>query len=278
MPLPSRRPTPPRRPTRHPTVRQPTNSFTAKGVGSLKPLAGPKPPGPAAPPLAPGAPSGRWAGLSPGTSGQQVLPVDPAYDAQVAGINKGTQNTVSGLEGDRDRTLLDYGYNVQYDADGNPLTNTLTFDPTNVFSRAAQLRKRWMEARSGTSNGMAAQGQLNSGAYGRAQRQNNYGESQQTDAEMKGLLAFLARNGSQIAGAKIAGETALGEAEGDRITRAPSLPNYTPSGPPMAPGGAGIANYNARDYTTKVGTDSKGNRGEWHYFKDGRKPVFVRYK
>ena len=225
-------------------------------------------------------PSNPRPATGPGTGARSVpppLPPDPAYDQQVGAIDKGTKNTVAGLTGDRDRALLDYGYNVQYDADGNPLTNTLTFDPTNVFSRAAQLRKRWMEARSGTQNGMAAQGQMLSGAYGRAQRQNNYGESAQTDAEMKGLLSFLARNGSQVAAAKIAGETAKGEAMGARVARVPENPLYDPtrSSAPggMAPGGAGPANYNARPYRTQV----VPGKGEWHVYADGRR-VFVRYK
>ena len=277
MPLPSRRPTPPRRPVRHPAPRSSPGSFTQTGsAGFGGPATNGVKPTPTVKPT-PGGPSGSWAGLTPGTNGQAVLPVDPIYEAQagVGGtIDRTTSNTVAGLTGERDRTLLDYGYNVQYDAEGNPLTDTLTFDPSNVFSRAAQLRKRWMEARSGTRNGMAAQGQMNSGAYGRAQRQNNYGESAQTDAEMKGLLSFLARNGSQIAGAKIAGEEAKGVAEGERITRAPSLPGYVPSGPPMAPGGAGIANYNDRGYKTKI---VRGKNGELHIYPDGRR-VFVRYK
>lgn len=287
MPLPSRRPTPPRRPVqRHPTVRQPSiydNPFTAKGTGSTKRLPGPKPPAQNAGPRGIISPT---VGGALGVGKLPELPPDPAYDQQVGAIDKGTKNTVAGLTGERDRTLLDYGYNVQYDADGNPLTNTLTFDPTNVFSRAAQLRKRWMEARSGTQNGMAAQGQLNSGAYGRAQRQNNYGESAQTDAEMKGLLNFLARNGSQVAAAKIAGETAKGEAMGARVARIPENPLYDPTRPAgspggpgsptlngSAPGGAGPRNYNARPYRTQV----VPGKGEWHVYADGRR-VFVRYK
>ena len=269
MPLPSRRPTPPRRPSRHTptTVRSSPGSFTQTGSAGFG--------GPATQGIKPAAPS--WQGLTPGTPTGTPLPPDPTYDQQVGQIGQSTTNTVSALTGERDRTLLDYGYNVQYDANGNPMTDTLAFDPTNVFSRAAQLRKRWMEARSGTQNGMAAAGQMNSGAYGRAQRQNNYGESQQTDAEMRGLLAFLARNGSQIAGAKIAGEGALGQAESERLGRAATNPLYDPTRPAMAPGGAGAADYNSRGYTTKVGTDSKGNRGEWHY-RPGKKPVFVRYQ
>ena len=281
MPLPSRRPTPPRRPMRHPA--QSMTSTSAVGFGrraqtqGITPVPGPPKPKPI---IAPGIGGALGVGKLP------ELPPDPAYDQQVGAIDRGTKNTVAGLTGERDRTLLDYGYNVQYDAEGNPLTNTLTFDPTNVFSRAAQLRKRWMEARSGTQNGMAAQGQMLSGAYGRAQRQNNYGESAQTDAEMKGLLSFLARNGSQVAAAKIAGETAKGEAMGARVGRIPENPLYDPTRPAgspggpgsptlngSAPGGAGPRNYNARPYRTQV----VPGKGEWHVYADGRR-VFVRYK
>lgn len=235
MPLPSRRPLPPRRPTRHPDTRSTWTQTGSAGVGSAPQITGITPSRPATPKpiIAPGVGGALGVGTSP------ALPPDPAWDAQTGAIKKDTQNTVSALKGERDRTLLDYGYNVQYDAEGNPLTNTLAFDPTNVFSRAAQLRKRWMESRSGTQNGMAAAGQMNSGAYGRAQRQNNYGESQQTDAEMKGLLAFLARNGSQIAGAKIAGEGALGQADAARLDRVPTNPLYSPTAG-VGPGGPGV--------------------------------------
>ena len=273
MPLPSRRPTPPRRPVRHPTVRQPSiydNPFTAKGTGSLKPLAGPKPPAPGVNRSSLTAP-GIGGALGVGTT--PAMPVDSVYDKQVEAINRGTENTVTGLKGDRDRTLLDYGYNVQYDAEGNPLGNTLAFDPTNVFSRAAQLRKRWMESRTGTQNGMAAQGQMNSGAYGRAQRQVNYGESAATDAEIKGLQAFLARNGSQIAGARIAGQTALGEADAGRLDRAATSPLYSPNAAGGQPAASSRPDYNARPYQTQV----VPGKGEWHVYKDGRR-VFVRYK
>ena len=113
----------------------------------------------------------------------------------------------------------------------------------------------------------------------------NYGESQQTDAEMKGLLAFLARNGSQIAGAKIVGETAKGTAMGERITRNQTNPLYDPTAGsgPNGPGvGAGVKkpgaiDYNARPYRTKANvTDSKGRKGELRVYPNGRK-VFVPY-
>lgn len=274
MPLPSRRPLPPRRPTRHTqtSTRSSSGSFTQTGAAGFggPGVTGIKASTPAKP-------------LSPGTPAGTLLLPDLGYDKQIGAIDQNTQNTVSGLTGERDRGLLDYGYNVQYDAEGNPINSTLSFDPTNVFSRAAQLRKRWMESRSGTRNGMAAAGQMNSGAYGRAQRQNNYGESQQTDAEMKGLIEFLARNGTQISGAKIAGETAKGEAMGARVDRIPTNPLYNPTpGGPSGPGiGAGTTqpgsiNYNARPYQTKVTTDSKGRKGELRIYPNGRK-VFVPY-
>ena len=271
MPLPSRSPTPPRRPTRHPvrvtSTRSSSGGFTQTSSAGF---GGPATNG-VKPPTTPAPAGGRWNGLSAGTSGPQVLPVDPTYESAAGPggtIDRTTALTVAGLSGERDRTLLDYGYNVQYDEAGNPITSSLTFDPTNVFSRAAQLRKRWVEARSGTQNGMASAGQLNSGAYGRAQRQNNYGESQQTDAEIKGLTAFLARNGSQIAQAKIAGETAKGAALGESIARAPSNPLYDPA----RPAAAGSTDYNARPYKTQV----VPGKGEYHIYPNGRK-VFVRY-
>lgn len=230
------------------------------------------------PSITPTAASPRAAASTPTSPiGPPPLPPDPGYDQQVGAIDQRTTQTVTGLRGERDRTLLDYGYNVQYDANGEPITNTLTFDPTNVFSRAAQLRKRWMEARTGTQNGMAAAGQLNSGAYGRAQRQVNYGESQQTDAEIKGLTEFLARNSGTIAAARTQAEMDKGTAMGERIGRIPTNPLYDPTrsvGPAgTAPGGAGPADYNARPYRTQV----VPGKGEWHVYPNGKR-VFVRYK
>ena len=66
---------------------------------------------------------------------------DPAYDQTVSAIDRGTTQTVSGLTGERDRGLLDYGYNVQYDANGEPITNTRLSFATSAIGMPNHGRK-----------------------------------------------------------------------------------------------------------------------------------------
>lgn len=260
-------------------------SVSANIPGQSKPQGFAKPPAPASPSL-----------ISPnvGASIQppKLAPVDPAFDQQKASIETNKTNTIAGLQGERTRYMQDSGYNARYDANGNLIAGSLQFDPTNVFSRAALLLKKYRESRVGNTNTLASMGQLNSGAYGRQQTAINFGESQAQDAQQKGIMDFLARNQGQIAKAGTDAEFAIGQAEGERLQRAPDNPLYdptTPGGPIAAsdPKTTPQMRYDAfgRLITARSGVEarivpgknSKGESGYWHYYPDGR-TVFVKKK
>ncbi len=78
---------------------------------------------------------------SPGAP--QGLPIDPIYDSTKAGI--GYERTMMGQE---------YGY----DAMG-------AFDPSNPYSKATLLERSFYQGQNATTNSMASQGQLYSGAH-----------------------------------------------------------------------------------------------------------------
>lgn len=216
--------------------------------------------------------------------GPKVLPPDPGYEQQRGSIDNTETNTVAGLRGDRTRTLQDYGYTAQFDANDRLVQGSLAFDPTNVFSRAALLLKKYREAKAGNTNSLASQGQLNSGAYGRQQRLINFNESQGQDALSKGIMDFLARNEGNIAGAHSTAEFNRGAAEAGRLDRAPDNPLYdsTSPGNPTAPKPGGQYDSLGRLITAagngrpSIVWDAKKG-GNWHIYADGRK-VFVKKK
>lgn len=248
------------------------------GLGPVSAVgAGPKPgpqgfqqPKPAGSPLiAPNAP--------------KMLPPDPGYEKQVGSINANETSTIAGLRGQRTRTLQDYGYTAQFDGNDKLVAGSLQFDPTNVFSRAALLLKTYRQNRAGNTNGLAAQGQLNSGAYGRQQRLINFNESAAQDAQQRGLIDFLARNQGDITKAGTDAEFNRGEAESARIDRAPDNPLYdstSPGGTAPKPGGQydalGRLITAAGNGRPSIVYDAKKG-GSWHIYPDGRK-VFVKKK
>lgn len=176
----------------------------------------------------PAAAAGTGAAGAAGTG--SGLPLDPIYDQQAGGLQKRRDDTLSGLAGTRTRALLDYGYSAQYDANGN--ATGLTFDPNNPDSRAAQLKRRYNEAKAGTTNSMANRGQLYSGALLNAQ-DTNAGNYQRADnANQNALLAFLARNQGAKAGAGTDYELGMGQAAADRLGRVPPPPAPEPDAHP----------------------------------------------
>jgi hypothetical protein len=96
----------------------------------------------------------------------------------------------------------DYGYTGQ-DTNGDGIPDTgFNVDPNNPFSRAALLQKRYMEAKQGTTNSMAAQGQLYSGALQTAQDENAFQNNAAVDENQKAFNRYL---DSLVAGRRDAG-------------------------------------------------------------------------
>lgn len=187
-------------------------------------------------------------------------PVDPAYDQTVAALGSRRDSTVSGLQGQQTAGLLDYGFTAQSNpTTGVPDLATLSFDPSNPFSRAALLKRRYDQAKMGTTNSYAARGQLYSGAAREAQ--NNLGFQQQgaNDALLKALGNFLLGNQGQQQQAATDYELGVAQAGADRIARAPSNPAYSPVVPDTTSPAASTASLNVP--ATNPGAASKGGSG-----------------
>jgi hypothetical protein len=164
----------------------------------------------------PSAPVAAPPAVAPPPFNPNVLPPDAAYDQQLATLGRSRDTTLAGLATQRQGNLLSYGYTQ--DQSGG-----LAFDPTNPYSQAAILKRNYEQSRRGTGVGLAAQGQLYSGAYQTAQDYGNQQELQASDALQKRLLAFLAQNTAGAAQAGSAYEQGVGQAGSERLSRAIEL-------------------------------------------------------
>jgi hypothetical protein len=162
------------------------------------------------------------------------LPLDPTYDAQVGGLTRTRDTTVGGLKAQRAGTLLDYGYTES----GDPANPTIAFDPSNPNSVAAQMKKRYDQAKTGNTNGMASRGLLYSSALDNAQGATDSGYSTSSDQLQKKLIAFLGQNTRNQGQAQTDYETGAGSAMGDRVSRAVAGSAGNDSAPTSAPASA----------------------------------------
>lgn len=85
-----------------------------------------------------------------------ALPVDPIYTGAIGAIDLNYGNTLAGTTFDRTQIGQSYGF----DQAGN-------LDPSNPYSVAANLQRRYQQGQQGTTNSMASGGQLYSGALQR---------------------------------------------------------------------------------------------------------------
>ena len=233
----TRRPTPPRRPSTTPTVRnyrsntprvtsrtqQPTTR-PGQRLPSLSQVFAPswgrgvQAPRPAAPAVG-GVPASTVA--TPQYS-LASLPPDASYDQQIALLQRQRDEGIAGIIGERSRTLSDYGF--QEGPNG-----AITFDPNNPFSKSAVMKQTYDTNRRSTGQSLASGGQLYSGAFQNAQDLINRNQLQSEDALTKNLQAFLTRNTQQRATAGTNYELAAGQADADRIARFQSNPLYDPA-------------------------------------------------
>lgn len=250
----TRRPTPPRRSTRRPSVTNTRRDLSPRvtsrvqqqttGRGRIvQPLPGrwgmPVPgrypssttstgaaaaPAPAVP-AAPAAPQYNVSNLPP----------DASYDAQIAALQRQRDDQIAALVQQRSSGLLDYGFTE------GP-SGALAFDPNNPYSKAALLKKTYDTNRRSTGNSMAAGGQLYSGAYQNAQDLISRNQLQSEDSLQRALIGFLAQNTQRRTAAGTNFETAAMQAYGDRVGRFQSNPLYDPaSGALSASAGTGGA-------------------------------------
>lgn len=173
-------------------------------------------------PQAPSVPTVKVPGLTqpaPGAQATTPLMPDPTYDASVAQLTQQKDLTLAQLAAQKQQAYLNYGY--------TPGANgALQFDPSNVFSQAAILHRNAQQAHQGNTTGMAAQGQLYSGALQNAQTETDFKALQGEDRLQKGLGAFIANNTAQQAGALVNWQGGLGQAKAQSVADAASNPLY----------------------------------------------------
>jgi hypothetical protein len=220
-----------------------------------------------------GAPTAGPAESGGAGSSSSGLPVDPVYDQQIGGLQRRRDDALAAYAAQRTTGLSDYGYQASYDAQGN--ATGLAYDPNNVYSQASLARKSYQNAKRGTGNSMAAQGQLYSGALTNAQNTNDTTFSVGEDARQKSLLRFLAgiKTGETNAGTDY--ELGAGTAAGDRLSRASSSPLYDPSTgadttTPAAPAAPSATQKIQSNLGSWVVTTFTKNGIKYHKLADGR--------
>jgi hypothetical protein len=196
-----------------------------------------------------GAPQGRPAPAQP-----YQLPIDPTYDATVAGLNR-----------NYDISQGDLGYQE------TALRQQAGFDDlSNPYSQARLLEQSYHQNQNRTTNSMASQGQLYSGAlqtgldYGTGQYNQNLDKARRSYQDQLHALSVQ----RQQAGADKA--TGLGMAGADRLTRAQQTPAEDPA-PQSAPTSQRqqLMGFGAKRVTGLGG-------GRWRVLIGG-KTVVVRY-
>lgn len=115
-------------------------------------------------------------------------PYDPAYEASVNTANR----NVSLGNNEATWQTQNTGYNLGYNPDG-------TSNAANPYSEAQKLQDQYHRSQAGTTNSMAAQGQLYSGSNLNAQATNDRNFSQ-SDAALKqqALQAYHGINATQL--------------------------------------------------------------------------------
>jgi hypothetical protein len=135
------------------------------------------------------------------------------YEAMVGSANRNLATTVAGLDYQKGQLGQIYGLGVN--AQGSVFD-----DPSNPFSRAAALAQSYKRAQTGTTNSMAASGQLYAGSLQNAQNENANQNARGRDAMIR---QFLADN-QQIDQARLQAANAYQDevtrAQAERIQRA----------------------------------------------------------
>lgn len=137
--------------------------------------------GPQSPAALPGFPGGPPAPAAQAPA--PVVPLPPDPNLELAKLQAGMNIGLSGAEGAWQTGQLQRSSG--FDASGNLVTGGADYNP---FSQAMLLQDAYKHSKAGTNTGYAAQGQLYSGAYGRAQARNDTNYAQGFDALKTGAL------------------------------------------------------------------------------------------
>lgn len=222
------------------------------------------------------------------TPATNALPVDPVYTNQL-GINQQSHDKgIAALEGQKTSTLSDYGYSGQFDPTTHQLVaGSLRVDPNNPYSKAAQLQRSYDNAKRGTTNGLAARGQLYSGAMANAQNSNDRDLLQgrnTLEGSLGSILASLAtQQGDLDTGLLTNNNSALGDSIGRASANPPppagsstSTPTTFSSRIDSPPEGSSVADkLKLLERYGAVNEYTNSNGHKVRTFGDGHKEVFV---
>jgi hypothetical protein len=111
------------------------------------------------------------------------LPFDPVYEQTVSNNGQRLTDTLAGIQNEGNQDLTAAGYTQNGDQ--------FALDPSNPFSRAALLQRHYDQSQAGATNGLAARGQLYSGALQNAQNENRFQLDQGNNANLSSLQAQL---------------------------------------------------------------------------------------
>lgn len=169
--------------------------------------------------------------VSPTTtpSGPDMSWMDSTYNANQSGIQQNLNNLKSALLGQG--VNLGQNYGVSFDASptaANPLAATNyrvedNVDVSNPFSKAGLLKRTYQQSRRGTTNSYAANGQLYSGALGRAQDSNTFNYLQGQDALLKNFQSTYGNLINQYLAGQQAATSQQQQNQNDAINRAIAL-------------------------------------------------------
>lgn len=195
-------------------IQHPPASMGKPGIGT--PAAGGKRPGVGVP-AGPGAVAPKVNRPTKPVVGQHASP-DSLYYNTVDLADRKQNQQLDQLQGQEQAVQYDFG---------------LT-DPTNPFSRANALKNAYLAKYRGVSAGLAAQGQLYSGAHERALARTRLEEEQGRAALRQAFDAAMNSIGSQKAGVQFNTEEEKAAAFQSWLDRAPDAPDITKTAAPTA--------------------------------------------
>lgn len=176
-------------------ARQAQNKQRAAAYSAL----GPKGPAKGSTPgatIAPGTSVGAVNGTptgGPATPG--AAPEDPRisgwYGDQLKSATTARDNAYYSIGYNLQEGANDYGFSYTQDPSTGAYGTDLSVDPANPFSKMALLQRSYEQQKAGTMNSYAADGQINSGAYQRMKRENQFQNDAGNDELKKAFRRLL---------------------------------------------------------------------------------------
>lgn len=137
---------------------------------------------------------------SPNLAATGAVPFDAALSGSLNAARTNYQNTIAGIAAQEPMVRRRFGFNEQGQ-----------IDPSNPFGKAQLMKRSYDQSQRGTTNSMAARGQLYSGAAQRQKEENQF-NYQANDAALRGAF------GQEMAGlsaARFAAQNQFNQAQAD---------------------------------------------------------------